>query len=171
MTIEIPVGKKHVALVDDADAEKVRGFRWYVAHSRHRRTVYARSDFRIEGGRIKLLMHRIILDLRPGEFADHADGNGLNNQRANLRRCTRSENMRNRRKTKQSARSPYKGVYAYNGSDKWIAIIKDPVTRKQTTIGVFDDPVAAAKAYDVEARKLFGEFAAPNFPELIHSPP
>jgi hypothetical protein len=42
-------------------------------------------------------MHRMILGLKPGDgvHTDHWDGNGLNNQRANLRQGSRSQNMRN----------------------------------------------------------------------------
>ena len=152
-------------MVDDADADLVRGFTWHLAQSRHRGAVYARAEIMIDGKRVKILMHRLILDLRPGEFGDHEDGDGLNNQRSNLRRCTRAENMRNRRKRKTSERSPYKGVYAYNGGKKWIALIVNPELKRQITIGVFDDPVTAARAYDTEAKKMFGKFSCLNFPD------
>ena len=152
-------------MVDETDVDLVRGFKWHLARSGHRRVTYARAELNIKKKRIKVLMHRLILDLRPGEFCDHVDGDGLNNQRANLRRCTRAENMRNRRKRKTSERSPYKGVYAYNGGKKWIALIVSPELKRQVTIGIFDDPVTAARAYDVEAKKMFGEFSCLNFPD------
>lgn len=161
MAIEIPVGKSHIALVDEADADLVRGFKWY-PHTSHGPVIYARAEMLIDGKRVRFAMHRVILDLRPGELTDHLDGNGLNNQRANLRLCTHSENMRNRRKRKRSDSSPYKGVYAKSG--RWVAMIRDSERKRQVMIGVFDDPIAAAKAYDVEAVRLFGEFALTNFP-------
>jgi hypothetical protein len=164
MTTEIDLRHGHVALVDDSDVDLVRGFPWRL-HDNGRGTLhYAKADFMVDGKRIKLLMHRVILSARPGQFTDHVDGDGLNNRRANLRLCTHAENARNSRKRKVSERSPYKGVYAYNSSGKWISLITDPALKRQMTIGVFDDPVEAAKAYDVEARKRFGEFASLNFP-------
>jgi hypothetical protein len=164
MTTEIRVGSKHVAIVDDCDVERVLLFRWHPQAKRNE-TVYARTEFQIEGVRTRLLMHRLILDARPGQFTDHVDGNGLHNWRSNIRLCTHAENARNSRKHKVSVRSPYKGVYAYSTSGKWLAVIRNPALRRQIAIGVFDDPVAAARAYDIEARRLFGEFAAPNFPD------
>lgn len=164
MTINIPLGHDRVALIDDIDADLVRGFPWRVHHTERGVGAYARAEFMVERKRVKVLMHRVILSLRPGQFTDHIDGDGLNNQRANLRVCTHAENARNRHKRKQSDRSPYKGVYAYAKSGKWLSLIRDSETGRQTTIGVFDDPVEAARAYDVEARKRFGEFASLNFP-------
>lgn len=164
MTIEINLGHGRVALVDDADEELVRGYPWRLHHTGRASGGYARADFTVDGKRIKILMHRLILDARPGQFTDHADGDGLNNRRVNIRLCTHGENMRNRRKHKASERSPYKGVYVYAKTGKWISIIADPALKRATTIGVFADPIEAAKAYDIEAKKRFGEFASLNFP-------
>ena len=40
-------------------------------------------------------MHRIIMNCPDGKFIDHKDGNGLNNQKENLRICTKQQNSGN----------------------------------------------------------------------------
>lgn len=54
------------------------------------------------------------------------------------------------------ARSGYHGVHPRGR--KFYAVIG------KTYLGMFPDAVSAAEAYDTAARKLFGEFARPNFP-------
>ncbi len=92
---------------------------------------------------------------RKGQLVDHINGNGLDNRRCNLRLCTQSENAMNRRVS--LGVSEFKGVSWSTSSGKWIATIQDE------RVGYFASEEAAARAYDVEAIKRFGEFAACNF--------
>jgi hypothetical protein len=160
--VQIKVGTSgDVALVNAADAARVRKYRWQL-HKSDGPLRYARAEFWVNRKRLRLSMHRLVMDARPGQVLDHIDGNGLNNQRANLRFCTHAENLRNRRKRLASEQNPYKGVYLRQKG--WLCIIRDPTLKQQMVIGVFDDPVTAAKAYDEVAARLFGEFASLNFP-------
>jgi len=43
------------------------------------------------------------------------------------------------------------------------------VNGKQRYLGLFLDPIEAAKAYDRAALEAFGEFAVPNFPAAARS--
>lgn len=65
----------------------------------------------INGNRI--YMHRLIMGVQNISFktveVDHRDGNGINNTRKNLRKCTRKENMLNTKSRKGSS-SKYKHV-------------------------------------------------------------
>ena len=62
-------------------------------------------------------LHRVLMDAVNG-LIDHADGNPLNNCRANLRVATKSQNNQNR--TKQSNNtSGYKNVNWSKKSKKW----------------------------------------------------
>ena len=99
-----------------------------------------------------------------GKDIDHIDGNGLNNQRKNLRACTRAENVRNRKKPKLN-KEKYMGIRTYNGKRKtsYRAIIGH--NRKVYHLGMFASPEDAARAYDKKAVELFGKFARVNFPE------
>lgn len=117
-------------------------------------------------------MHREILGLTDPkkEFVDHIDHNGLNNQRCNLRKCTKQQNNRNRNKVvTQRNTSQYKGVsihIQYNSTKEptvsWRAKIKS-TNKKGTHIGLFKTEIEAATAYDNAAKIYHGEFAGLNF--------
>lgn len=109
-------------------------------------------------------LHRIAFALYhsrwPAGVVDHIDGDRANNRQANLREATNTENVRNQRRSSAN-RSGYKGVSWRSSVSRFRAAIC--VNRKMRHIGYFDDPEVAARAYDAEARKEFGEFARLNF--------
>lgn len=159
MTVEIPLTRGYVALVDDADAELVLPFKWHAVTASQ--SVYACRSVRRTGGgprQAVQLMHTLITGWA---FTDHRDGNGLNNQRANLRQASLAENSRNRQANRSA--SPYKGVSINRGRGlPWKAAIKHQGVSRH--LGYFGTDAEAARAYDVAARELFGQFAAVNFP-------
>lgn len=165
---QIDLRHGYFALVDDEDYNLVAELAWFPLKRRTRNggdcIVYAAHNMprgtRRGGGRKCVLMHRVILGLRSDELlVDHLNSNGLDNRRCNLRICSHTENMRNRRLHVNNS-SGYKGVYARD-SGKWIANIH--VDRKQIHLGTFDSREEAAEAYDDAARKYHGEFARLNF--------
>lgn len=155
MVMEIKLTKGHVAIVDDDDFERVNKIKWYAQKTSGQRVVYAINP------NIKphFSMHRFILDVGDGHIVDHADGNGLNNTKKNLRICTYSQNLRNKTVSKNST-TGYKGAYRSWG--KFCAIIGIG-NRRNLWLGTFDTAEEAARAYDAKARELFGEFARCNF--------
>lgn len=159
MTVEIPLTRGYVALVDDADAERVLPLKWRAIKAGQ--GVYAGRAVRTDGGARRQtvqLMHTLITGW---PLTDHRDGDGLNNQRTNLRPATLAENNRNRQANLSA--SPFKGVSINRGRGRpWKAAIKYEGVRRH--LGYFGTEAAAAEAYDVAARELFGEFAAVNFP-------
>lgn len=107
-------------------------------------------------------LHRFLLGLGKGDVGrvDHRDGNGLNNQRYNLRLATHSQNMQNRRVQKNN-RSGFKGVTWNKDMKKWATKIK--FEGKWVWLGAFESPEEGGRAYDLKAKELFGEFARLNF--------
>ncbi len=144
-----------VVMVDDADFDWLNKLSWHIHHSKN--ICYARTGMKVDGKYRNVHMQRLIMGNPDGLEVDHIDGNGLNNQRCNLRTCTRSQNMANRRKVE--CESGYKGVHR-NGK-KWKA--KIVVNYVAHSLGTYELPEDAAKAYDQAARKHFGEFANTNF--------
>jgi hypothetical protein len=88
---------------------------------------------------------------------DHVDGDGLNNQKRNLRKATPTQNGGNRVIQKHS--SKFKGVTWWKKPKKWVACIR---FNTRIHLGYFESETDAAKAYDAAALKLFGDFALTN---------
>lgn len=155
----IPLTQGHVALIDDADYERVSVHKWSATKVKH--TVYGIRKIRTAEGRTtSQLLHRFITGVTDREIhVDHEDHDGLNCQRYNLRKCVRGENDGNRRKTGGS--SQYKGVSWSKDKGKWRACIR---IEKTVHLGYFVDEREAALVYDDAARRRFGVFASCNFP-------
>ena len=152
------------ALVDDKDYAKVNQFKWHAAPNKIGDFYVARRE---RGSDKMIRLSRYLLCAPKGTEVDHENCNGLDNQRHNLRFCTRSQNMGNARKPKTNT-SGYKGVTWDKWVNKWKAQTKKD--GKHIAIGRFFCLIAAAKAYDKKARELFGEFARVNFPIIIPKP-
>lgn len=164
MITQVPLSRGLVATVDAKDYERVVAAGPWHANPRGQ-TVYAQRNVRRpEGGYTTQGLHNF---LTGWTFVDHANGNGLDNRRSNLRQATRSQNAANvpRRRTGTSG---FKGVHRNRAGGKpWRAQIRVGYQRRH--LGVFNTPEAAARAYDEAARELFGDFAQTNFSKEQHS--
>lgn len=144
------------ALISDEDFPLVSLYRWQIHRGKY--TSYAAT--KINGHTV--YMHRLILGLKKGTktIADHKDGNGLNNQRSNLRKCTRSQNAMNSRMCENN-KTGYKGVFVVSNptlkTPKWQAQIK--IKNKKMHLGVFNSPQEASLAYKKAALKFHGKFS------------
>jgi hypothetical protein len=148
-----------VAIVDESNYENLARYKWY-AHPGPR-TFYARTNIPAGDGSYRgVFMHRMIVDIPEGYQTDHINGNGLDNRSVNLRACSRSENLRNRREYRGGT-STFKGVYWDKRDKKWVARIKKDGERY--LLGRFCDEIQAARAYNAAAKKYHGEFARVNF--------
>ena len=140
-------------IVDEQDLPKVCNNTWFLSCDGY--AVLSGTNKR----GITRRMHRIILELTDHRIkVDHIDGNKLNNLRSNLRICSTHQNNLNRR-NKLISSSKYKGVYKYGS--KWRSQIQ--FNGKKYQLGIFNDEISAAKAYDIKAKEFFGNFACPNF--------
>ena len=104
-------------------------------------------------------MHRVVVKTTKGMDTDHIDGDGLNNQRDNLRVCTHSQNIMNRGIQKNST-SGFKGITWNKLGRKWQSQIK--VNGKYIYLGIFISKLEAYKAYCKACVKYHGEFSNLN---------
>jgi len=152
-TIELTRDK--VALVDDEDYDDLIRYKWSTLSSGNNRYYYAVRWGR-PGERDVVLMHNHLL----GSLGvDHINGDGLDNQRSNLRSATKTQNGQNRKPNKNCV-SEFKGINQ-RPNGKWYVRIQ--VDGKRISLGYFNDEIDAAKAYDEAARRYFGEYARTNF--------
>ena len=158
---EIKLSQNKVALVDDEDFEYLNQFKWYALKKSN--TYYAVRNIRLANGKqTSIRMHRVILNVPKGMETDHKNQNGLDNQRENLRICTRQENAMNGSSHKDSS-SKFKGVSWYDR--KWHSQIEYKGVSKH--LGGFLLENEAALSYNKKAIELFGEFAKLNN-EILH---
>lgn len=150
---EITLTKGKIALVDDEDYGRLCDYSWYYRHGRQ--TGYAaRKDSDGDNPNAQVFMHVQIMRY-PDMIIDHIDGNGLNNQKTNLRLVTNQQNMFN-----LPAQGKYKGVCWSNHHGKFKAQIM--VDKKKINLGYFDTDVEPALVYNEAATKYFGEYARLN---------
>lgn len=159
---EIPLSKGWTAWVDEEDYENLARYTWCALEIRGGKKFYAvRNSSLRSGPRKTLLMHREILQASSPLQVDHVDGNGLNNQRSNLRLATSAENAHNQ--ASRGGTSSFKGVTRHKKAGSWQAQIK--VSGKHQYLGLFKSEIDAARAYDRAAIELHGKFARLNFPD------
>lgn len=143
--------------VDDKDYIWLSQYSWQ--EFKHGNTSYAKRHTESGGKRKTVYMHRELMKPEIGEMVDHIDGNGLNNQRQNLRICTNSQNQFNSKKQSNNT-SGFKGVSWHKGNRKWkVAMV---VRGKRISIGYFSEKEKAAAAYDEFAIRHHKEFARLN---------
>ena len=152
----VPLTQGIFALVDDEDYERViSAGPWRAHHVSDNDMWYAMRNVRKSDSMKKdtQRLHRFILR-EPDCEIDHRDGNGLNNQRSNLREATKSQNQYNKGVQRNNT-SGYKGVSWNKQHNAWIAY--HHVNGRQVYLGYYDVEENAAKAYDAAAVELHGE--------------
>ncbi len=126
---------------------------------------YRVVSFVIDGKQYLVYAHRaafaIVHGRWPDEQIDHRDLNRFMNPLGNLREASSSQNKMNMRRRSDST-SGFKGVSRRRDTGRFTAYINKEGRRIH--LGCFDDPQAAARAYDKVAAEIFGDFARLNFP-------
>lgn len=140
---EIKLTRNQVALVDDCDFERLNQFKWCAAKIQN--TFYAvRSSPMVNYERHQVWMHHEVIGIPLNKLVtDHRDGNGLNNQRNNLRHVTRRQNGQNKKGYKGT--SKYPGVHWNKNRNKWHVQIE--INGKNKYLGLFTDEKEAFEAY------------------------
>ncbi len=152
MTKELHIGINRVTLVDDEDFVYLCQWNWGFEG----RYAY-RRDYRTGA---KIYLHKVINKTPLGFMTDHINHDKLDNRKENLRTATRNQNEANKPK-KLNCSSKYRGVCWHKQRSKWKAEIK--VNQMKKHLGLFENEIEAAKAYDEAAMKAFGDYATLNF--------
>lgn len=151
----IPLNKGKHTLVDDDTYEWISQWKWFCSSAG-----YAfRNERYGEGRRRTIFMHREIMKTPKGMCTDHINHDVLDNQKDNLRICTKRQNNFHRLRKSPKVDTPYRGVYFRYGS-RYHARIK--VKGKALFLGSFDRSEDAARCYNLAAKQHFGEFAVLN---------
>lgn len=153
---KVPLTQGKYALVDDSDFEALTRHDWHVSKQSKGRFYALRSVANGKGKQKAIRMHREIMQTPEDMETDHVDGNGLNNQRSNLRVCTKAENNRNVSKRRDNT-SGFKGVSFEKSSKRWAANIMS--NGKQIKIGRFPTKESAYAAYCEACVKYHGAFS------------
>lgn len=119
----IKLTQNKFAVVDDEDCERLNHYKWYANWDGY--NWYAiRNSPRRGGKRVKIHMHREILDATEDIKVDHRNSDGLCNFKENLRLCTHQQNGFNRRYPSKNNKLGIKGVYWHKQYKKFSAQIK-----------------------------------------------
>ena len=152
----IALTRGYESLVDEQDYDFLAKWRW--------RAMPTKSGHVYAGSGSFGLMHRVIMYAPYHLQVDHIDGNGLNNQRSNLRLATGEQNLWNAKK-RANCKSQYKGVHPHGIGWK--------VECRGKYFGTFVDELEAARAYNEAAKQMMGDFARLNIipgPEPLKIP-
>jgi hypothetical protein len=155
----ISLTKGFEAVVDDADLAFLSQWKWHAFSAPTGHVYAARNSEPVNGRRTHVFMHRVLANTPADRVTDHANGNTLDNRRANLRIATRSQNMWNRRPNRDG-RSKYKGVSWHRQHQKWAAAIQ--IEKRRHHLGLFVNEHEAGEAYRVAAVRLQAEFYRGN---------
>lgn len=158
-TITLKTGE-NVLVDDDFVLEEGFSLSVLVQKKKHFITKYIVAQRCRNGKKEFAYLHRLVMNAKKGQIVDHIDGDSFDNRKSQLRFCTHSENIANqRRHKKQFINAPFKGVYKYKNKYKAQINYKG----KTYYLGFYEIAKEAARRYDQEALKLFGEFATLNF--------
>ena len=147
---QIPLTRGNVALVDDADFAWLSKWKWHAFRGTANRTFYACRTEKSGGKKRTVWMHREINQTPDDMVTDHINGNGLDNRRGNLRSATHAENMINNDRHVRTDKP--RGVSWHKSNRCWIAQIT--IDRRNIYLGRFDNPVDAARAYELRRAEL-----------------
>lgn len=150
-------------MIDTEDFNRLKAHRWTIKGcGSNLFYVHCAIGNNRTGFNSTIMLHRLVLSF-PDGVIDHINGDCFDNRKSNLRVATYSENRRNSSK-QVNTKCRFRGVYERKESPgRYRAQIR--FNGKIINIGTFKDEIEAAKAYDLFAKKYYGDFAVVNFQE------
>lgn len=137
-------------LLDAEDVKRASTYQW---------TMGTHGYVTSGAGQKQILLHRLISGSKGTDVIDHINRIKTDNRKSNLRIVNPQTNAFNRDKQSNNT-SGYKGVCQLSDGT-WQAQIQH--CGKALYLGKYDDIESAAKAYDIAAISIFGEYAYLNF--------
>ena len=140
---EIQLTQGRVALVDDDDYEYINSMKWFAHVDKRSKSLnYACRTVRVGKKITRIFMHHLVIGKpQKGLVTDHIDGNGLNNQKQNLRLVTHRINMQNNHKPNKS--SNFLGVTKQG--NRWMSQIR--INKKYHYLGLYGTQQEAHDKY------------------------
>lgn len=143
------------AKVSPEDFARLSAFKWHAWWSKDTQSFYAIRHGR-KGEPTKVGMHRQVAGVTdPKVDVDHINRDTLDNQRSNLRACSRRQNSTNQ-VVRRNNKIGLKGVNELPSGRFRAQIMCDG---KRHRIGTFDTPEQAHMAYREAATRLHGQFS------------
>lgn len=127
-------------IFDIDDFDMVKQYSWYKSANGY----IAHKDM-INGG---ILLHRLIMHPQDGADVDHKNHDKTDNRKENLRICTRSQNLSNR---KYNNKTGFRGVFELPSGNY-------SAQSCGQYLGTYKTPQEANEAYIKYAKQKFGEF-------------
>jgi len=146
---EIPLTQGKVAMVDDEDFPNLICHKWYAHEAYYRKGLFYAVRSVHNPDKQIMMHHAIIGKPKSGMVTDHRDGDGLNNQRHNLRHVSPRINQQNRHAPKMY--SAYPGVSRFKNGN-WVSQLK--INGKSKYLGTFELEKEAYTAYCDAVKEL-----------------
>ena len=153
-TVTSYTSKNEPFYFDEDDYDLIKDYCWYLDG---RGYVLARAD-----KNKNIRFHRLILHVEEDEIVDHINRIKHDNRKNNLRKCTQSENTRNK-SIRKNNKTGITGVGFNKQLNKWTAEIS--VNYNRMYLGIFSTKEEAAEARLKAELELFGEYS-PNYEKL-----
>lgn len=148
-------------LFDLEDYDLIKDYKWNINKLRSN-CVQANTN------RTTIKMHRLILGLTKGEIADHINRDESDNRKENLRKCTFSENGRNKLTSLRNT-SGHKGIHESKSGYRYEAYISDINGKRirkmfyfTTYSGKENAYKCACEWYEEMDKRISGEFSVYN---------
>lgn len=147
-------------LVDPEDYARFNVWKW---RANSKDNPYAMRDSTVKGKRVKLYLHRLIMNCPPGKVVNHKYGDIHDCRKKNLEISTFHRNASVQRVNKRSE-SGYVGVQTRHGKSGTRYRAHGTVHGKRLMLGTYATAEEAAVVYDEAMVGAYGPNAPTNFP-------